>query len=53
MTFIVGEDGVVYQKDLGKKTDILAKALREYNPDSSSQPAEEQQRENADEQQTK
>ena len=25
MTFIVSEDGVVYQKDLGKKTDVLAK----------------------------
>ena len=34
MTFIVNEDGVVYQKDLGRKTDALAKAMREYNPDS-------------------
>jgi len=24
--------GVVYQKDLGKKTDVLAKAMKEYNP---------------------
>jgi len=32
MTFIVNEDGVVYQKDLGWKTDNLAKAMKEYNP---------------------
>jgi Protein of unknown function (DUF2950) len=34
MTFVVGEDGVVYEKDLGKKTDTVAKAMKEYNPDS-------------------
>ena len=43
MTFIVGADGVVYQKDLGKKTDVLAKGMKEYNLDSSWQKAEEQQ----------
>jgi hypothetical protein len=32
MTFIVGEDGVVYQKDLGAKTEIVGKALKEYDP---------------------
>src|SRR5271155_3078701 len=32
MTFMVGEDGVVYQKDLGKKTEASAKAMKEYNP---------------------
>jgi hypothetical protein len=42
-TFIVNEDGVVYQKDLGKKTDVLAKGMKEYNFDSSWQKAEEQQ----------
>jgi len=35
MTFIVNQDGTVYQKDLGKKTDALGKAMQEYNPDSS------------------
>jgi hypothetical protein len=45
MTFIVGVDGVVYQKDLGKKTDAHAKAMKEYNPNSSWQKAEEQQQE--------
>jgi hypothetical protein len=53
MTFIVNEDGVVYQKDLGKKTDVLAKAMKEYNPNSSWQKAEEQQEETASDQKTK
>ena len=50
MTFIVGSDGVVYQKDLGNKTDVLAKAMKKYNPDSSWQKAEMQQEETAGEQ---
>jgi len=49
MTFIVGEDGLVYQKDLGKKTDALAKATNEYNPNSSWKRAEEQAAETAGE----
>jgi hypothetical protein len=53
MTFIVNEDGVVYQKDLGKKTEVLAKAMKEYNPNSSWQKAEEEQEETAAEQKTK
>ncbi len=52
MTFIVNEDGKVYQKDLGKKTEVLAKALKEYNPNSSWQKAEEEQEETAAEQKT-
>ncbi len=52
MTFIVGEDGVVYQKDLGKKTDVLAKSMKEYNPDSSWQKSEEQPEQTAAEQKT-
>ena len=50
MTFIVSEDGVVYQKDLGRKTDVLAKAMKEYDPNPSWQKAEEQQEEAAVEQ---
>jgi hypothetical protein len=42
MTFIVNDDGMVYQKDLGKKTDALAKSMKEYNPDATWQKAEEQ-----------
>jgi len=47
MTFIVGEDGTVYEKDLGKKTEALAKAMKEYNPNSSWQKAEGQPEEAA------
>ncbi len=53
MTFLVNEDGVVYQKDLGKKTEALAKAMKEYNPDASWQKSEEQPEETAGEQKTK
>ena len=41
MTFIVNEDGVVYEKDLGQKTEALAKAMKEYNPNSSWHEAEQ------------
>jgi hypothetical protein len=42
MTFIVNQDGTVYQQDLGKKTGALGKAMQEYNPDSSWSKAEEE-----------
>ena len=32
MTFIVNQDGVFYQKDLGKKTEAVGKAMKVYNP---------------------
>lgn len=35
MTFIVNEDGVIYQKDLGEKTSEVAGKMSEYDPDSS------------------
>jgi len=35
MTFIIDQDGIVYQKDLGESTAEAAKAITEYNPDSS------------------
>ena len=35
MTFIVGTDGVVYQKDLGKATDATANSMTKYDPDST------------------
>jgi hypothetical protein len=53
MTFIVGEDGVVYRKDLGKNTAVLAKAMKEYNLNSTWQKDEDQQEETADEPRTK
>jgi hypothetical protein len=42
MTFIGGVDGVLYEKDLGKKTEVLGKAMKEYNPDPSWHKAEDQ-----------
>ena len=42
MTFIVGADGVVYQKDLGKGTNEIAKAMSEYEPDPSWGKADEE-----------
>lgn len=32
MSFIIGKDGVIYQKDLGEKTNDLGVNLSEYNP---------------------
>jgi len=40
MTFVVDQDGVVHEKDLGKKTEVLAKAMKEFNPDSTWQKVE-------------
>ncbi len=40
MTFIVNQDGVVFQKDLGEKTGELAGAMKEYAPDSTWQKVE-------------
>jgi len=40
MTFIVNADGVVYQKDLGKKTAAIGKAMKEYDRDASWRKAE-------------
>ena len=53
MTFIVGVDGEVYQKDLGKQTAVLAKAMKEFDPDSHWQKAEEQQAQSAEKLETK
>jgi len=39
MTFIVGQDGVVYQRDLGEKTVDTASAMAEYNPGDGWNPA--------------
>jgi hypothetical protein len=43
MTFIVGADGVVHEKDLGQDTMVLAKAMVAYNPDSSWRHSEDEQ----------
>jgi hypothetical protein len=35
MSFIVNQDGVVYQKNLGAKTAALGLAMKEFNPGST------------------
>jgi hypothetical protein len=35
MTFIVGSEGAVRQKDLGANTDAAARAMTVYDPDAS------------------
>ena len=38
MTFIVNQQGVIYQKDLGLKAAEIARAISPYDPDKSWQP---------------
>jgi hypothetical protein len=52
MTFIVGEDGVVFENDLGKKTEALAKSMKEFNPTPTWQKADLDHEEVASEQKT-
>jgi Protein of unknown function (DUF2950) len=37
MTFIVNQQGVIYQKDLGEKTAKVASSMKRYDPDSTWQ----------------
>ena len=37
-TFIINQQGVIFQKDLGKDTLTVAKAMTDFNPDSSWTP---------------
>jgi hypothetical protein len=41
MTFIINQDGVLLQKDLGKTTKETATAMSEFDPDSSWSPVQE------------
>jgi hypothetical protein len=41
MTFIVNQQGRVYQKDLGEKTDEIVKNMRAYDPDQGWKPSRE------------
>jgi Protein of unknown function (DUF2950) len=50
MTFIVGSNGVVYEKDLGKNTESIVKAMKKFDPDSSWHATEDQQEQSASEQ---
>lgn len=38
MTFLVGDEGIVFQKDLGAETESLAAAIRVFDPDDSWSP---------------
>ena len=42
MTFLVSIDGIVYEKDLGKKTAAIAATIEEYYPDASWRKADDQ-----------
>jgi Protein of unknown function (DUF2950) len=50
MTFIVNEDGTVYEKDLGPKTESIGKAMKEYDATAGWQKSEGQEQETAAEQ---
>ena len=41
MTFLVDRTGIVYQKDLGRKTSEIAGAYKEYDPDKTWTPVSE------------
>jgi hypothetical protein len=43
MTFIVGNDGVVYQKDIGANTRAVAETLKTYDPDATWRKAQDDQ----------
>ncbi len=40
VTFIVNQDGVVYEKDLGADTAKIASSMTAYDPDSSWSPTD-------------
>ena len=40
MTFIVNQNGIVHQKDLGPDTQSIASAMTEYNPDDTWDPVD-------------
>jgi hypothetical protein len=50
MTFIVNQDGTVYEKDLGPRTESLGKAMKEYAVVSGWQKSEGQEQETATDQ---
>ncbi len=39
MTFVVNQNGIVFEKDLGAKTAEIASSMKEYDPDTSWQPS--------------
>ena len=49
MTFVVNQDGQIYQKDLGSRTEQIASEMVEYNPDNTWQPVGETEKTNISE----
>ena len=49
MTFVVNQDGQIYQKDLGTRAGQIASEMGEYNPDSTWQPVDETENTNTSE----
>jgi hypothetical protein len=43
MSFLVGADGAVYEKDLGRNSATIAKDMQQYDPDSSWHKSEDAQ----------
>jgi hypothetical protein len=43
MTFIVGQDGIVYENDLGKNTGVIAKRMKEFDPEPTWNKSEDAQ----------
>lgn len=41
MTFVVNQDGTIYQKDLGADTDKIASSINDYNPDKTWEEVQE------------
>ena len=50
MTFIVGSNGVVYEKDLGKNTESIVRAMKKFDPDSSWHKTEDEKEQSASQQ---
>ncbi|MGD1087052.1 MAG: DUF2950 domain-containing protein [Verrucomicrobiota bacterium] len=42
MTFLVAQDGKVFERNLGEKTSRVAEAMKEYNPDSDWTPVQDE-----------
>jgi len=40
MTFIVNQDGIVYQRNFGPATSRIAQQITQYDPDPSWQPSQ-------------
>jgi hypothetical protein len=41
MTIVINQNGIAYQKDLGKTTDEVAATITEFNPDNTWKPVEQ------------